>query len=217
MNESTDAVLRKRMVEEQLMPRGIFDEKVLNVFRTVSRHDFIPEMSLENAYADYPLPVGEGQTISQPYMVALMTQSLQLKGPERILEIGTGSGYQTAILAKLARQVYTIERFDTLANRAKLVLDDLGFTNIKIKLGDGTEGWEEFAPYEGIVITAGAPSIPPPLIEQLAEGGRMVIPVGGAFGQILTLVRKKDGNLTQEEICGCVFVPLVGRYGWKDD
>ncbi len=209
------SVLRNRMVEEQLVPRGIFDEKVLGAFRKVPRHAFIPDKSIENAYGDFPLPVGEGQTISQPYMVALMTQYLDLKPGDRALEIGTGSGYQSSILAELAKEVYSVERFAVLAERAQAVLSDLGYTNIKVKVGDGTEGWEEFAPYDAIVVTAGAPSIPEPLIEQLAEGGRLVIPVGGGFSQTLTLVKKQEGKLTQEEICGCVFVPLIGRYGWK--
>ncbi len=209
------AVLRNMMVEEQLVPRGIFDERVLDAFRKIPRHAFIPDKSLENAYGDFPLPVGEGQTISQPYMVALMTQYLDLKEDEKVLEIGTGSGYQTSILAELAKEVYSVERFDVLAKRAQSVLTSLGYGNINIRVGDGTEGWDELAPYNAILVTAGAPSVPQPLVDQLAEGGRLVIPVGGGFSQTLTLVRRQDNKVIQEDICGCVFVPLVGRYGWK--
>ncbi len=216
MKKEVDPVsLRNRMVEEQLIPRGIYDERVLNVFRKVPRHEFVPRENLANAYGDYPLPVGEGQTISQPYMVALMTQCLELKGGGKVLEIGTGSGYQTAILAELAKEVYSVERISILAEKTKIMLDSLGYINIKIKVGDGTEGWDEFAPYEGIIVTAGAPFVPNPLLAQLAENGRMAIPIGDAFSQVLTLVKKKEGKLTQEEICGCVFVPLIGKYGWK--
>lgn len=214
-NEVDPIILRNRMVEGQLVPRGIHDERVLNAFRKVPRHLFVPKENLINAYGDYPLPVGEGQTISQPYMVALMTQCLELKGDEKILEIGTGSGYQAAILAELAKVIYSVERIDILAERTKNILDTLGYTNVKIKVGDGTEGWDEFAPYEGIIVTAGAPFVPNPLLAQLAENGRMAIPIGDAFSQVLTLVEKKEGKITQKEICGCVFVPLIGKYGWK--
>lgn len=215
MKELDPITLRNRMVEEQLVTRGISDERVLNAFRKVPRHKFVPNENLINAYGDYPLPVGEGQTISQPYMVALMTQCLDLKGDEKVLEIGTGSGYQAAILAELVKEVYTIERIDILAQRAKTTLDALGYANIKIKVEDGTEGWDEFAPYDGIIVTAGAPSMPEPLLEQLAENGRMTIPIGGGFSQVLILVKKERGKVIQQEICGCVFVPLIGRYGWK--
>lgn len=210
-----DAVLREMMVEEQLIPRGISDRRVLEVMRKVPRHIFVPTVSLENAYGDYPIPVGSGQTISQPYMVALMTQCLELRGEEKVLEIGTGSGYQAAILAELAKEVYSVERHETLAKDAQDILGKFAYTNIKIKAGDGTEGWQEYAPFDGIIVTAGTPLIPPPLIEQLAEGGKLVVPVGGAFSQILILARKRGGEITQEEICGCTFVPLIGKYGWR--
>ncbi len=216
MNEQDDVILRNGMVEEQLIPRGIGDGKVLAAMRKAPRHLFTSGKSLENSYADYPLPVGEGQTISQPYMVALMTQCLELKGGEKVLEIGTGSGYQAAILAEIAKEVYSVERYDTLAQKAQVILDGLGYKNIKIRTGDGTEGWNEFAPYDGIIVTAGAPSVPEPLIEQLAEHGRLIIPVGGPFGQELLLIRKNQGEFTQEIICGCTFVPLVGKYGWQE-
>jgi len=205
------------MVENQLIARGINDARVIRAFLKVPRHLFVPEGELEEAYDDHPLPIGDGQTISQPYMVALMTQCLELKGDERVLEVGTGSGYQTAILAELAREVYTIERIEGLAKRAKDVLTGLGYENIHYRVGDGTEGWEEFAPYDAIIVTAAAPKVPPPLIEQLAEGGRLVAPIGRRFGQELVRVRKEKGRLREEDICGCVFVPLIGKYGWRKE
>lgn len=217
MIEEDDVLLRKMMVEEQLILRGIVDEKVLAAAKKIPRHLFVPGKGLETAYGDHPLPVGEGQTISQPYMVALMTQCLEIKGGERVLEIGTGSGYQAAILAEIAGEVFSVERFETLAQKAQSLLDSLGYKNIKIKVGDGTEGWDEFSPYDRIIVTAGTPSVPEPLIAQLADGGRMVAPVGGAFGQELLLVRKTAGEISQKFICGCTFVPLVGKYGWQED
>src|SRR3989338_205006 len=165
------AVLRKRMVEEQLIPRGIKDSKVLEAFRKVERHKFIPQDSKESAYADFPVPIGEGQTISQPYIVALMTECLGLTGSEKVLEIGTGSGYQTAILAELAKEVYSIERFVSLAKKADITLKELGYSNIQLSIGDGTEGWEEFAPYDAIIVTAGAPSVPEPLVDNWPKAG----------------------------------------------
>lgn len=206
-------LLRERMVEEQLVSRGIADKRVLDVFRKVNRHKFIPEDLRESAYADSPVPIGEGQTISQPYMVALMTESLRLTGEERILEIGTGSGYQGAILAELAKEVYTIERFESLAKTAQAVFNELGYSNIKIKVGDGTLGWPEEAPFDRIIITAASPKIPLPLPEQLKENGILVLPLGESFCQMLTIVEKKKGELESTRVCGCVFVPLVGQYG----
>ncbi|MCM8778708.1 MAG: protein-L-isoaspartate(D-aspartate) O-methyltransferase [Candidatus Omnitrophica bacterium] len=206
--------LRVEMVKNQIIARGIKDERVIKAFLRIPRHNFVLENNLSEAYNDYPLPIGEGQTISQPYMVALMTECLRLKGEERVMEIGTGSGYQTAILAELAQEVYSIERFPSLAERAKVILEGLGYKNIKIKVGDGTLGWEEFSPYAGIMVTAGAPEVPPPLIAQLKEGGRLVIPLGESFSQVLTVIEKIGNKIRREEICGCVFVPLVGKYGW---
>ena len=206
--------LREEMVKTQIISRGIKDVRVIEAFLKVPRHKFIPERNIQEAYEDHPLPIGEGQTISQPYMVALMTECLKLKGEEKVLEIGTGSGYQTAILAELAREVYSIERIPSLAEKAKIVLEELGYKNVKIKIGDGTLGWEEYSPYEGIIVTAGSPEIPPPLISQLKENGRLVIPLGDSFSQVLTVVEKVEGKIKQEEICGCIFVPLVGKYGW---
>lgn len=217
MIESEAVILRNKMVDEQLIPRGIVDERVLDAFRKVPRHSFVSDRNLFNAYGDFPLPVGEGQTISQPYIVALMTQILNLKVNSKVLEIGTGSGYQTSILAELAGGVYSVERIDVLAERARLRLEESGYKNVRVKVGDGTEGWDEFAPYDGIIVTAGAPAIPAPLVEQLAEGGRMVIPVGDTFSQMLKVVKRSAGEVITEDISGCVFVPLIGRYGWRKE
>jgi protein-L-isoaspartate(D-aspartate) O-methyltransferase len=185
---------------------------VLDAFLKIERHKFIPEELKSNAYADFPLPVGDGQTISQPYIVALMTEVLNLTGKERVLEIGTGSGYQAVILAELAKEVYTIERFEGLAKKAKELLLGLGYQNIKFKSGDGTAGWPEEAPFDRIIITAATSVIPAPLVEQLREGGKMILPLGESFSQVLTLTSKKNGKLESKNICGCVFVPLVGKY-----
>ena len=204
------------MVEEQLIPRGIKDKKVLEVFQKVPRHNFVPKRYLDSAYGDFPLSIGEGQTISQPYMVALMTECLGLSGVETILEIGAGSGYQAAILAELASRVYTVERVVSLAEGARTCLKNLDYKNIQIEIGDGTRGWPEFAPYEGIVVTAAAPDIPKPLIEQLRIKGKLVIPIGGSFNQMLTVITKHKDRIETKQICGCVFVPLLGKYGWKE-
>jgi protein-L-isoaspartate(D-aspartate) O-methyltransferase len=208
-------VLRKRMVEEQLIPRGIKDQRVLDVFYKVERHKFVPEVSQSSSYADYPLAIGEGQTISQPYIVALMTECLQLAGEEKVLEVGTGSGYQAAILAELAGEVYSIERFGTLANKAEDLLTSLGFTNVHIKVGDGTLGWPEESPFERIIITAASPMVPQPLLDQLKDGGKLLLPLGETYSQVLTLIEKKGDDFEYTDICPCVFVPLVGKYGWK--
>ena len=211
------AVLRKRMVEEQLIPRGIKSERLLDAFYKVERHKFVPEDLRGSAYADFPVPIGEGQTISQPYIVALMTQCLDLTGEEKVLEIGTGSGYQSAILAELAKEVYTIERYANLAKSAETVLKESGYKNISIKVGDGTLGWKEIAPFDRIIITAASPRIPLPLTEQINESGKMVLPLGEPLSQVLTLVEKKKGKLEPIQVCGCVFVPLIGKYGWKEN
>jgi len=210
-------ILRKRMAEEQLIPRGIKNQRVLDAFRKIERHKFIPEDLRSSSYADFPVPIGEGQTISQPYIVALMTECLSLTGQEKVLEIGTGSGYQTAILAELAKEVYSIERFERLAKSAEKIVNELGYTNIKIKVGDGTLGWEEEAPFDRIIITAASPRIPLPLTEQLKENGKLILPLGESFSQVLTLVEKKKDRLESIQVCGCVFVPLVGKYGWKGE
>ena len=208
--------LRERMVREQFIARGIADQRVLAAFYKVEREKFVPSEVRDNAYQDFPLSIGEGQTISQPYMVALMTQSLELKGNERVLEIGTGSGYQTAILAELARKVYSVERMRTLAERARKLLEKLGYSNVKILLGDGTLGWEESSPYDRILVTAGAKEIPQPLTDQLEEEGVMIIPVGNSYSQDLRVVRKRKNRIKTARVEKCVFVPLIGKYGWDE-
>ncbi len=206
---------RKTLVES-IKRKGIKDPKVINALLKVSRHLFVPKEYLHESYHDHPLPIGEGQTISQPYIVALMTEALELNEDSKVLEIGTGSGYQAAILAEIAKEVYTVERIPSLFKRAQKILADLGYDNIYFKLGDGTKGWEEHAPYDAIIVTAGAPEIPQCLVEQLTVGGRMVIPVGGEFSQRLLKIRKLDekGKIKVEDLGGCVFVKLKGEYGW---
>ncbi len=207
--------LRQQMVDEQLIPRGISDRAVLSVFRKVPRHEFVGPEYMDSAYDDHPLPIGNGQTISQPYMVALMTEQLNLKGGEKILEIGAGSGYQAAILAEIASRVHTVERIETLAKKCDTVLKTLGYKNIKVVVGDGTLGYEEAAPYDGIIVTCGSPGIPSSYIEQLKTGGILVMPIGSQFSQVLTVVKKTKEGVQTKEVCGCVFVPLIGKDGWK--
>lgn len=204
---------RKFMVEQQLAGRGITDKAVLDAFFKVERHKFVPEKLLGEAYSDYPLPIGEGQTISQPYIVALMTQLLALTKKDKVLEIGVGSGYQTAILAELAGSVYAVEWFPGLAKSAELRLKEMGYLNTHIKTGDGTLGWPDEAPFERMLIAAAAPAIPGPLLDQLAETGILVMPVGGMFSQMLTMTKKLDGKIDCRDIYTCAFVPLLGRHG----
>lgn len=213
MNEDYES-LRLRMVERQIRARGVRDERVLEAMRKVPRHVFVPPDLVDEAYEDHPLSIGKGQTISQPYMVALMTEALELEGNEKVLEVGTGSGYQTAILAELAREVYSIERIPELAREAERRLEDLGYTNVHIKVGNGTLGWPEEAPFDAIMVTAGAPKVPGPLKAQLADGGRLVIPVGSEFHQILYRIRRRKDTFSEEALTSCVFVPLVGEEGW---
>ena len=213
---STFAINRERMIEEQLVPRGISDPRVLEAMRQVPRHLFVEDAMQAHAYGDFPLPIGSGQTISQPYIVALMTEALQLKGSERVLEIGTGSGYQAAILSRLCLRVYTIERIDALVGRARRVFDRLRYHNIVSRIDDGTEGWAAEAPFDGILVTAGGPRIPDPLLAQLADPGRLVIPVGDQGVQDLQLVEKRDGGLTVRTIEQVRFVDLIGAYGWPN-
>ncbi len=208
---------RMLMVDHQLRSRGIKDERVLQAMGKVPRHHFVPAESHTSAYGDGPLPIGEGQTISQPYMVALMTECLSLKGDEKVLEIGTGSGYQTAVLMELAREVCTVERIPVLAERARQKLVELGYDNFCLKVGDGSGGWPEQAPFDGIIVTAGAPSIPETLLHQLSEGGKLVIPVGSRFSQRLLICTKRGGQYIHEENTMCVFVPLVGKCGWEHE
>jgi len=206
---------RHKMVDEQLVPRGISDKRVLQVFSDIPRHLFVPETFRDRAYEDRPLPIGESQTISQPYMVALMTEKLDIKADSQILEIGTGSGYQTAILASLADKVYSIERHMSLVVTARQVLSDLRTHNVLIKVSDGTLGWDEYSPYDRILIAAGAPEIPKGLLRQLKIGGKMILPVGdSSLQRLLLLTRTDEINYKEEGICGCTFVPLIGKYGW---
>lgn len=207
---------RKLMLDEQIVKRGIKDERVLAAFLKVPRHEFLKEENYKSAYGDFPLPIGEGQTISQPFIVALMTESLGLTGNEKVLEIGTGSGYQTAVLAELAQEIFTVEKFSSLSKEAQETLGRLGYKNIKFKVGDGSSGWPEESPFDRIIITAASPRVPLPLTEQLQESGKMVLPLGSGMNQILTLVEKKQGNLEYKDICSCVFVPLVGKYGFRE-
>jgi len=207
---------RERMVEEQLIPRGINDPATLAAMRTVPRHFFVEDALQARSYGDYPLPIGSGQTISQPYIVALMTQALELNGFERILEVGTGSGYQAAILSRICERVYTIERIDSLLVQARKVFDTLRYHNIVSRIDDGTHGWPDQAPFDGILVTAGGPEIPEPLVSQLSDTGKLVIPVGNQFMQELLVVKKVEGQLSVTTIEQVRFVNLIGTYGWKN-
>jgi len=209
--------LRELMVKTQLIPRGIKDERVINAMRKIPRHLFVGEHIQHRAYEDMALSIGEGQTISQPYMVANMTELLELKGNEKVLEVGTGSGYQAAILAELAKEVFTIDRVDALARKAKERLESIGYKNVHFRTGDGTMGWPENAPYDRIIVTAGAPKVPDPLLEQLSENGIIVAPVGDRFSQQLVKVKKSGGKISEQYLTPCVFVPLIGKYGWEED
>jgi protein-L-isoaspartate(D-aspartate) O-methyltransferase len=210
-------IARKRMVKNQLAPRGIKDERVLQVMGKIPRHLFIEEALAGEAYNDHPVPIGEKQTISQPYIVALMTEALELEGNENTLEIGTGSGYQTAILAELSSKVYTIERIKSLLVKARKILAQLGYNNILFNAFDGTMGWSEYAPFDAIMVTAGAPSPPKALIDQLADNGRMIIPVGDRYTQELIKIVRKGKSLEQKSLGGCRFVNLIGIHGWHDE
>ena len=207
---------RRKMVEEQLSDRGIKDLLVLEVMSRVPRHLFTLDSLQHRAYGDTPLPIGENQTISQPYIVAAMTEALKLKGHERVLEIGTGSGYQTAVVAELAAQVFTIERINALSRKAQQILEGLGYANIVFKMFDGTYGWPDQAPFDAIMVTAAAKEIPEVLIKQLGDGGMLVAPAGGADKQKLIVLTKKGDRVSKREIGDCKFVPLVGKYGWPE-
>ena len=203
---------REKMVSFQIRSRGLSDKKVLNAMNQVPRHCFVPEELVSQAYADHPLPIGQGQTISQPYIVALMTEKLKLTGDERILEIGTGSGYQAAILAKIAKEIYTIEIKEKLHKKSEILLQSLGFSRINTRHGDGYFGWPEAAPFDGIMITASIDHIPPPLLKQLKDGGRLILPLGNPFSyQHLSLVTKHDDQYTVKQITGVLFVPMTGH------
>ena len=208
-------IARRRMVETQIIDRGIQDRMVIEAMLKVPRHIFVEEAISSQSYSDSPLPIGEKQTISQPYMVALMTELLQLNGSEKVLEIGTGSGYQAAILATIASRVYTVERIRPLALRARKALDSIGLLNVNIKVGDGTDGWQEESPFDAILVTAGAPEIPDILISQLNVGGKLVIPVGDQLEQTLVrVIKNADGSIIRERSVACRFVKLIGKHGW---
>lgn len=206
------------MVEQQIIARGITDPRVIDVMKSVPRHLFVEPGLQGHAYSDSSLPIGEKQTISQPFMVASMSAALELQGHERVLEIGTGSGYQTAVLANLAKRVYSIERISVLAGRARKVLDQLRLSNINIKIGDGTLGWKDQAPFDAILVAAGSPDVPKEYLEQLEVGGHLVMPVGDRDQQILIrVIRMEDGSFKREQMMGCRFVPLIGEQGWSGD
>ncbi len=211
-SEDTYEKKRKIMVERDVRGRGIKDKKVLEVMGKVPRHLYVVESLRDKAYEDYPLPIGDGQTISQPYVVALMTEALRLRASDRVLEIGTGSGYQAAVLAEVAKEVYTVEIRKGLAGKAERRLEDLGYKNVRVKYGDGYFGWEEYAPFDAIIVTASANHIPPPLIKQLRENGRLIIPLGSTvYYQVLTLATKRKGEINLEQITPVAFVPMTGE------
>ena len=211
------AVPRERMVKEQLEGRGITDSRVLRALGEIPRHRFVDEAFVGRAYGDHPLPIGEGQTISQPYMVGLMTEALELRGDERVLEIGTGSGYQTAVLAALTGKVYSIERLKRLADRAIRTLDELGYYNVLVRVGDGSVGWPEEAPFDAVLVTAGGPTIPEALLGQVAPGGRFVMPVGNAQTQVLRKGVRTPEGIGWADLGECVFVKLIGKQAWPGD
>lgn len=205
---------RARMVDLQLRGRGLRDERVLDAFLAVPRHRFVQPAMHGSAYGDYALPIGYGQTISQPYMVAVMTEALRPEMDDRILEIGTGSGYQAAILASLVRTVFTIERIPPLAQRAQQIISEIGIRNVIQRVGDGSMGWKQFAPFDGIIVTAGAPVVPESLRLQLSDGARLVVPIGSAGSQVLRVIERRGDTFVEEDGVLCAFVPLIGREGW---
>ena len=214
MNAEKLAAGKRRMLEEHLRDRGIRHEGVLEAFARTPRHRFVPPEALAQAYADHPVSIGHGQTISQPYIVALMLQELDPAPSDRVLEIGAGSGYQTALLGRLVRWVYAVECIGALAEGAEAVLGDLGVPNVTLAVRDGSAGWPEHAPFDRIICGAAAPDLPEPWVEQLADGGRIVVPVGGRFTQRLLVYDKQHGQTSSREVCGVRFVKLVGRHGW---
>ncbi len=212
------SISRRRMVDQQIVARGITDQRVIGAMRQIPRHLFVESGLQSHAYSDSSLPIGEKQTISQPFMVAAMSAALGLKGDERVLEVGTGSGYQTAVLAHLARRVYSIERISSLAAKARKVLDQLRLSNINIKLGDGTMGWKDQAPFDAILVAAGSPDIPAEYLAQLEINGTLVLPVGDREQQVLVrVIRLEDGSFKREQMMGCRFVPLIGEQGWQEE
>lgn len=214
VDEERFRAAREAMVDHQLRGRGIRDPRVLRAFAEVPRHLFVPEHARGLAYEDGPLPIGDGQTISQPLMVALMLEALELEGHEKVLDVGAGSGYQAALLGKLAREVVSVEVIETLVRMARNNLSKAGIDNVRVVQGDGSMGYAPEAPYDAIVVAAGSPTVPQALIDQLVEGGRLVIPVGGRHGQSCLRIRKRQGHAEQEDLGACAFVPLVGQGGW---
>ena len=212
------SIARRRMVEDQVMARGVKDPRVIDAMLRVPRHKFVEQALESQAYQDGPLPIGERQTISQPYMVAVMSEALALDGTEKVLEVGTGSGYQAAVLALLADRVFSLERIPALARRARKILDACGYSKVNIRLADGTLGWQEMAPFDAIIVTAGAPDVPRDYLDQLAVGGRLVIPVGDRLSQVLMrITRTAEDEFKEEQLLGCRFVPLVGNHGWHEE
>jgi len=208
-------ILRQKMVETQIIARGVSDAAVIRAMSSVPRHLFVNEALADSAYEDFSLPIGEGQTISQPYIISEMTQALELTGDERVLEIGTGSGFQAAVLAQIVFRVYTIERNNTLFMRTRKLFDQLRYHNIVTRYGDGTQGWKDESPFDAIIVTAGGEIIPQPLLDQLALGGKLIMPVGGLMNQELLLARKQKQGISIDNLGGCRFVKLIGRHGWK--
>ncbi len=208
-------IARRQMVERQIKGRGVQDPLVIEAMLRIPRHLFVEEALQAQAYSDFPLPIGDRQTISQPFMVAYMTQALLLRGGEKVLEIGTGSGYQTAVLSCITSRVFSVERIPELARRARRILDGIGCGNVNIKVGDGTTGWAEEAPFEAVIVTAGAPSIPEAYLQQLAPGGRLVIPVGPQGSQVLKRLTRLESGVREESLLDCRFVPLIGKFGWN--
>lgn len=207
---------RQDMVDKQIIARGITDPLVIDAMLKVPRHLFVSEALIDSAYGDFPLPIGEGQTISQPFIIAEMTEKLGLKGHERVLEIGTGSGYQAAILSRIVYKVYTIERNRTLFSQTRKLFDNLKYHNIVTRYSDGTQGWKQESPFDAVIVTAGGRQIPQPLIDQLAIGGKLVMPVGGNFSQELILLTKEENNIRTDNLGACRFVKLIGQYGWDE-
>jgi protein-L-isoaspartate(D-aspartate) O-methyltransferase len=213
---STYSRARDKMVQEQVIGRGIKDPRVIEAMRKVPREFFVESALASRAYDDGPLPIGDKQTISQPYIVGLMTEALALKGTEKVLEIGTGSGYQTAVLAELAQHVFSLEKIRSLSIRARAILDELRYYNVALHVGDGTLGWSDHAPYDAILVTAGSPGVPKPLVDQLAVAGRLVIPLGDEQSQVLKRIRRTEAGLEEDDLGECRFVKLWGKYGWAD-
>ena len=212
------SIARRRMVERQVIGRGVSDRRVIDAMLTVPRHKFVEEALEGQSYQDAPLPIGEKQTISQPYMVAVMSEALALDGTETVLEVGTGSGYQAAVLALLADRVFSLERIPSLARRARKVLDGCGFSKVNIRVADGTHGWQDMSPFDAIVVTAGAPEVPQDYLDQLTIGGRLIIPVGNWNDQILMrITRIGEQEYKEEKMLGCRFVPLIGNHGWQGE